>query len=50
VIDEPCLANELVRRGVERSRGFQWREHGANLIAALAKRDSAGARSEAGRS
>jgi glycosyltransferase involved in cell wall biosynthesis len=49
VIDEPCLANELVRRGVERSRGFQWREHGAHLIAALANRDSAGARSEAGR-
>jgi glycosyltransferase involved in cell wall biosynthesis len=50
VIDEPCLANELVRRGVERSQGFQWREHGAHLIAALANRDSSGSRSEAGRS
>ena len=50
VIDEPWLANELVRRGVERSRGFQWRDHGAQLIAALANRDSAGARSQAGRS
>jgi glycosyltransferase involved in cell wall biosynthesis len=49
VIDEPCLANELVRRGVERSRDFQWREHGAHLIAALANRDSADACSEAGR-
>lgn len=50
VVDDPGLANELGRRGVERSRGFQWREHGAHLIAALANRDSAGARSEAGRS
>jgi glycosyltransferase involved in cell wall biosynthesis len=50
VIDEPWLANELARRGVERSRGFQWREHGVHLIAALANRDSEVARSEAGTS
>ena len=50
VIGDPGLANELIQRGVERSRGFQWREHGAHLIAVLANRDSASARSEAGRS
>jgi glycosyltransferase involved in cell wall biosynthesis len=50
VVDEPRLADELVRRGVERSRGFQWRDHGAHLIAALANTASAVACSGAGRS
>jgi glycosyltransferase involved in cell wall biosynthesis len=41
VIEDVCLADELIRRGMERSRGFQWREHGFRLIAALANKDSA---------
>ena len=49
VIEDSCLANELIRRGVERSRRFQWREHGAHLIAVLANRNSARPRAAAGR-
>jgi glycosyltransferase involved in cell wall biosynthesis len=41
VIEDSFLANELIRRGVERSRGFQWGEHGLHLIGAFANRDSA---------
>ncbi len=48
VIEDSCLANELIRRGVERSQSFQWREHGSELIAVLANRDSAVPRAEAG--
>ncbi len=49
VIDDSRLYNELIRRGVERSRRFQWREHGSELIAVLANRDSTGPHAEAGK-
>jgi glycosyltransferase involved in cell wall biosynthesis len=45
VIEDFGLAKELIRRGLERSRVFQWREHGAHLIAVFAARP----RSAAGR-
>jgi glycosyltransferase involved in cell wall biosynthesis len=40
VIEDSILAEDLIRRGVERSQTFRWREHGARLIEALASRDS----------
>ncbi len=49
VIEDSRLANELIRRGVERSRGFQWREHSAHLVAALANVGSARPRAATGR-
>jgi glycosyltransferase involved in cell wall biosynthesis len=38
VIENSHLASELIRRGVERSRRFQWQKHTAHLIAVLANR------------
>ena len=46
VIEEPRLSNELARRAIERSRAFQWQDHGAHLITALAQRNLKVARAE----
>jgi glycosyltransferase involved in cell wall biosynthesis len=42
VIEDPTLASELARRGMERSHSFQWAEHGFRLLAALANSESTG--------
>jgi glycosyltransferase involved in cell wall biosynthesis len=48
VIDDPYLADKLIRRGVERSRSFQWREHTVHLIELLANSHSVLAPESAG--